>query len=245
MADAADSGFGGQNGQPYDSLFGTGRGSPLLSGHRRQAAPRSRTGGLAQQSLGVGYNPWWYDAPEIWDTVTVQGVALPGICKVSGTGPKRKLESNSPPGSDGARLRDRGYGEGLFTITVRIWTRQQFNDWEQANLFLIAQRGAQRVALDVVHPVLSNAGIRQAYFEFATLLEESHPRGVYQSVITMRQFKLPTAVPQRAVQANSTVQASFVQADALTAPANPATNDPSAAAAAPQMANIRHARATR
>lgn len=72
---------------------------------------------------------FWDDDPDLWDTVFFAGVALPGLARVTGSH-GRKLDVKSPAGSDGATVTDKGYKPSSVEITLRIWTREQFETWK-------------------------------------------------------------------------------------------------------------------
>ena len=72
---------------------------------------------------------FWEDDPDLWDTVFFAGVALPGLARVTATH-GRKLDSKSPAGSDGATITDKGYKPSIVEITLRIWEREQFEQWK-------------------------------------------------------------------------------------------------------------------
>ena len=85
----------------------------------------------ARRAIAAGFNPFWEDSPAQWDTVVLQGVNLPGIATVDGM-LGRKLDVLSPPGSDGATIRDKGYEPAKIVITLRLWAREQFDALDQA-----------------------------------------------------------------------------------------------------------------
>jgi hypothetical protein len=110
--------------------------------------------------------PYWDDAPEAWDQITIAGTTLPGQAIISGDGIGRKIDVKSGPGRDGAKIRDRGYEPARFDIECITWTKEQFNEL----LPIVEQlqpkrRGGNRDPVDVSHPSLSILGIRSMYIE--------------------------------------------------------------------------------
>ena len=71
--------------------------------------------------------PFWEDTPDPWDQLILAGRPVPGISTVSGRA-GRKVDTRSPPGGDGARIRDRGYDPAQLEVEVRVWTLEQLQD---------------------------------------------------------------------------------------------------------------------
>jgi hypothetical protein len=110
--------------------------------------------------------PYWDNATDAWDQITIAGTTLPGHALVTGDGIGRKIDVKSGPGRDGAKIRDRGYEPARFDIECIVWTEEQFNEL----LPIIEQlqpkrRGGERNPVDVSHPSLSILGIRSMYIE--------------------------------------------------------------------------------
>lgn len=76
----------------------------------------------------MDFSPFWEDDPDLWDTVYLANVALPGLARVTATH-GRKLDSKSPAGSDGATITDKGFKPATVEITLRIWTKEQLDAW--------------------------------------------------------------------------------------------------------------------
>jgi len=187
--------------------------------------------------MASGFDPNWIESPQQWDTVTLQGVDLPGIAKVTGK-LGRKIDVNSPPGADGATLRDKGYDPARISVTLRMWTPEQFNSWEQTNLSLVAIRQqSQRTALEIVHPALNNLGVRRVYLETIGVLHEGGTRGVYETELTFIQFLPPTQRPTAAVQAQNNNSSLGNQRSAFDSPTS-AANTPSTNGAAAPSSNF-------
>jgi hypothetical protein len=76
----------------------------------------------------------------------------------------RKIDTRSAAGSDGARVRDRGYEPASLEVTIRVWTEEQLEQLEEVLEPLHPrQGGTQRDPVDVAHPALAILGIRSAY----------------------------------------------------------------------------------
>lgn len=74
------------------------------------------------------FSVFWDDDPELWDTVYLAGLALPGVASVTG-GHGRKLDVKSAPGRNGARIVDKGYEPAKVEIALRMWTKEQLLAW--------------------------------------------------------------------------------------------------------------------
>lgn len=71
--------------------------------------------------------PFWDDAPDPWDVLIIGEHTLPGITTVSGE-IGRKVDVRSPPGGDGARVRDRGYEPATIEVENQCWRADQLRD---------------------------------------------------------------------------------------------------------------------
>lgn len=71
---------------------------------------------------------FWDDSPDLWDAVYLGGNALPGIARVSASH-GRKLDTKSAPGTNGARIVDKGYQPAKVDITLKLWTKAQLEAW--------------------------------------------------------------------------------------------------------------------
>lgn len=71
---------------------------------------------------------FWDDSPDLWDTVFLDGRALPGVARVSASH-GRKLDVKSAPGANGARIVDKGYEPAKVEITLKLWSSEQFREW--------------------------------------------------------------------------------------------------------------------
>jgi len=90
--------------------------------------------------------PFWDEAPEAWDTLSLGGLTLPGVATVSGQA-GRKMDTRSRPGADGARVRDRGYEPARLQIQIKTWTKDQLAELEAA----IAELHPRRVTQPSTH----------------------------------------------------------------------------------------------
>jgi hypothetical protein len=73
---------------------------------------------------------FWEDSPDLWDSLYLGESPLPGIARVTATH-GRKLDSKSAPGSNGARIVDKGYQPARVEIVLRMWRREQLEAWQR------------------------------------------------------------------------------------------------------------------
>lgn len=73
---------------------------------------------------------FWEDSPDLWDAVYLGDAPLPGVARITANH-GRKLDSKSAPGSNGARIIDKGYQPAKVEITLRMWKREQLEAWQR------------------------------------------------------------------------------------------------------------------
>jgi hypothetical protein len=66
--------------------------------------------------------------PNPWDTVVLDGKALPGKCSIR-CEPQVRIDEKKPPGVDGARLTLLGYLPGPIEISIVMWTQAQWEEY--------------------------------------------------------------------------------------------------------------------
>lgn len=105
-----------------------------------------------------------------WDQITLGGVAFGGLAAVSGDAFKRKIDARRAPGSDGARLVDKGYDLVDLTITLTAWEPEHALQIQRL-VQLLAPRGqrGRGLAVNVSHPALAFAGITRVYVQSASI----------------------------------------------------------------------------
>lgn len=158
---------------------------------------RTNTEGVARvptaPAAGV---PFWGDSPESWDTVTIAGRSLPGICTVTGKA-GRRVDRRQTPGKHGTTVTYLGDAPAEFTITLKLWTAEHLAEYQALLEFLRSVDGPMRAAagalplknlgklprspVDIIHPTLSLLRIRAAH-----VIEYDFPRAagdVYEASI--------------------------------------------------------------
>lgn len=137
--------------------------------------------------------PFWdADDPDeaaAWDTVVINGRKLPGLAAVEGE-IGRKIDARSPPGSDGARLIHRGYEPAKVKITLRLWTREHWRDWQA--VYPRRRPGERIQPLEVSHPALVVLGVRNVFVEKVGAPRPGTPKGVMEVAIHAVEHRPPT-----------------------------------------------------
>lgn len=129
-----------------------------------------------------------------WDKVSLNGTFLPGVWDATGT-PAIQLDVQKPNGFDGAALVSRGYVPAGITITGRIWTPEQWQEWQRIlptfwsppNKYAVNDQkrqtgqiqGKQR-AVAVIHPGLNAMNIHTLVIKQITPPEQTGEKGVRQ-----------------------------------------------------------------
>ncbi len=81
------------------------------------------------QTTGNGV-PFWGDAPEVYDSVTLGGIVLPGICVVKGKGYEMKARHNKPPGTHGESIVHLGNEPAQWNIHILMNTVEHLRAFE-------------------------------------------------------------------------------------------------------------------
>lgn len=129
--------------------------------------------------------PFWETTPGPWDVLVLGGNTLPGITTVSGRA-GRKMDVRSPPGGDGARVRDRGYEPAQLEARNRVWTAEQLE-------------ALQRI-LDEIHPRRIVASTRTAAQAAASLRSAQTAVAAFQEQQTALQVNPTLAGDQTFVE---------------------------------------------
>lgn len=73
--------------------------------------------------------PWPDEAPELWNTLSLGGVALPGLAKVD-VRVSQEIEVKKPKGKHGATETRQGYNPADVKIRLRFWEPEQFTQFQ-------------------------------------------------------------------------------------------------------------------
>ncbi len=94
-------------------------------------------------TVDMNISLFWEDSPDLWDTCRLGDNDLPGLARVTATH-GRKLDAKSAPGSNGARIVDKGYQAAKVEIVLRMWKREQLDSWLAIAPTLTYRREAPR-----------------------------------------------------------------------------------------------------
>jgi len=102
----------------------------------------------------------WNPLKEPRDYAIVAGVRTPGLCDIVGASSPRKWDEIEGYGLSGARLKFRGIGLAHFSIKLRLYTDQDWNDWDQFRVLVSKPPlGKKPLAKKIVHPQLAEVGV--------------------------------------------------------------------------------------
>lgn len=189
--------------------------------------PNQTGGGVSAEARGIT-GDMYPDNP--WDLVTLAGNPLPGIWKATAT-PSIQLDVQKPNGFDGAALVSRGYLNGGITLTGRLWTPEQWAQWQRVlpliwrrpNSYAVTDKKiqgqiqGQQKALEVKHPGLNSMGITSIVLKSIAPPEETGEKGVRQIKLTAMEYVTQPQRQQKAdkktagVSRDRTVQAQAIE----------------------------------
>jgi hypothetical protein len=147
---------------------------------------------LEERPTDLGASFWIQDATGIegqdyaenlWDTVRLGGVLLPGICSVKGL-PMLSFDKKKAGGVDGATITVNGYLPGPIDIECRMWTPSQWQlfvnyvapkIWRRPNT---GKTDPAKLAKDIDHPALAVWGIRSVVVLGVSVIEPAGDPGV-------------------------------------------------------------------
>lgn len=110
--------------------------------------------------MTVDISIFWDDSPDLWDTLYLGGSPLPGLASVSATH-GRKLDAKSAPGTNGARIVDKGYQPAKVDITLKLWTKEQLETWMRLAPTLTYRREPPRTSASAAQTKAATERARQ------------------------------------------------------------------------------------
>lgn len=72
---------------------------------------------------------FWGDAPELWDSVIIEGRVLPGTCDIRGEGFHQRVQKVKTRGKHGHAARYVGTASVDFEVVVKLWTAAHLDDF--------------------------------------------------------------------------------------------------------------------
>lgn len=133
----------------------------------------------------------WSPLDQPIDYALVAGRRTPGLCDIEGAGSPRQWDERRGYGVSGATLVYRGLRLATFSMRLRLYSSQDWTDWEAFRSTVSrAPIGERAQALDVVHPLLEQVGIRSAVVE-DVLAPVQTGEGEWTIEIRWREFRRP------------------------------------------------------
>lgn len=90
----------------------------------------TQTGSAAATSSSAGV-PFWGTSPEAYDTVVLAGMRFPGICRISGTGFKQRVDTQKAAGVHGSSGKQHGRETCGIDIHITIFTEEHLRSLEK------------------------------------------------------------------------------------------------------------------
>ncbi len=154
------------------------------------------------------------DAARLWNTVTIEGLAMPGFARVSGMATRFDLQVKKTPGMDGATITHLGRDLAHFTVTVVLCCQDDLNGYEMMlpllqPVALNKATGKQTLqAVTISHPAL-NMGrtIRSCCIEEISVLHPGAAIGTMEADLKCIEYRPAVAMqgagtPSQAVRKN-------------------------------------------
>jgi hypothetical protein len=165
-----------------------------------------------------------------WDRVMLNGQILPGLWEATAT-PAIQLDVQKPNGFDGAALVSRGYVPAGITITGRIWTPEQWTEfqrilptfWARPNHYAVndtkratGQIVGEQKAVTVAYPGLAAFNIHALVIKQITPPEPTSDKGVRQiKIIAVEYVPVPAKQKSAVKKAKGQSADLTVQADQI------------------------------
>ena len=130
----------------------------------------------------------WNPTVEPQDYIILAGERSPGVAEVSGADTKLKWDKRRGYGLSYGTSIFRGVELAEPTVTLRLYSQQDWNDWDTFRPLVARPPQGQRPrAMDISHPFFESAGIRSV-----TIQEVGQPKeaadGEYVITIKMLEF---------------------------------------------------------
>jgi hypothetical protein len=113
-------------------------------------------------------SPWWEDSGDVWDTVRIAGITLPGVATVSGKGFEQRTDRRVIPGQKGKRMTTFGCDPADIEIELQLWEPEHLEGLK-ALIAVIKPRDGKAQAVSIYHPGLDLYQIRSVLVLSATV----------------------------------------------------------------------------
>jgi hypothetical protein len=173
-----------------------------------------------------GEGPDYAENP--WQTVTINGQKLPGLCKAEGL-PTLKIDQKKKGGADSITFTATGYLPGPINIECMIWTLSQWQIFQKiaAGIWRKPNRKSKAadLAVTIEHPGLTLWGISQVIVSGVSTPEE----GPYPQSKTIKIRCLEYVPPSRGDKTKTAKSVTFDRSTRipnLNSPARPSDTPP-------------------
>lgn len=129
--------------------------------------------------------------PRAWDVIKVQGVASPGICKLSGFKRGFGWTVKKGKGAKGSTVTLDEYPPAEGTVTISIWEPEHFESWREfRDTWNYDPTKKPISAVDIFHPALADLDITRVVCKSIGALEHQG-KGLYQATIELIEYNPP------------------------------------------------------
>lgn len=134
----------------------------------------------------------WNPLKEPVDYAIIAGKRTPGICDIVGASSPRKWDERDGYGLSGATLWFKGVGLAHFSIKLRLYTDQDWEDWYAFKpLVERPPLGKWPKSKDIHHPLLVDLGIKSIVIEDLLQAERTDDSGEWTQEIKAIEFRTP------------------------------------------------------
>lgn len=153
--------------------------------------------------------PFWSQSEDAdaWNTLVINDEALPGIATVD-VEKARDIEVKKTKGDDGVNLEDNGRTPADVSITLTIWTVEQWTAWQRIRPKIDPHgAGGIRSPLNASHPELADSGIDFIYIKSISSSAPSNRSGKVIRLSAQQWFPKPK--PAKTTQKPKTAETPF------------------------------------
>lgn len=117
---------------------------------------------------------FWNPIDEPQDWVDFSGQITPGLADIVGAGSPRRWDERESYGLSGATVVYHGLKLAHFSVKLRLYTTQHWDDWYAFKPFIDrVPAGRRQGPLDITHPLLAQVGIRSVVVEDVLAAEQT------------------------------------------------------------------------
>lgn len=157
--------------------------------------------------------------PNDWDVVIVNGMASPGVAKISGFKRSFGWDVKKGKGAKGSTVTLNEYPPAEGTIELTLWEPEHFEEWREfRDIWNYDPTKKPISAVDIFHPVLADISVDRVVCKEIGQIE-AQGQGLFKVTISLIEYNPP---PKKA--ATSTPTSSQSNANSKKAPGN--TGDP-------------------